>query len=73
MGAGKGYVLHYMNQHGYFPLPSFVIVDPDEIRSHFPEYNLYKSENPFLIMKQELIYLRTYCTKYNVALPYIIY
>jgi len=48
MGAGKGYVLHYMNQHGYFPLPSFVIVDPDEIRSHFPEYNLYKSENPLM-------------------------
>jgi len=48
MGVGKGHVLQYMNQHGYFPLPSFVIVDPDEIRSHFPEYNLYKSENPFM-------------------------
>jgi len=47
MGAGKGYVLHYMERHGYFPLPSFVIVDPDDIRSNFPEYNLYKSENPF--------------------------
>jgi len=47
MGAGKGYVLHYIGQHEYFPLESFVIVDPDEIRSHFPEYNIYKSKNPF--------------------------
>jgi len=47
MGAGKGHVLEYMNKRGYFPLASFVIVDPDEIRSHFPEYDLYKSENPF--------------------------
>jgi len=46
MGAGKGHVLNYMNQNGYFPLQSFVIVDPDEIRSQFPEYSLYKSENP---------------------------
>jgi len=46
MGAGKSHVLHYMHQHGYFPLSSFVIVDPDEIRSRFPEYNLYKSESP---------------------------
>jgi len=27
----------------------------------------------FSIMKWEVIYLRTYCTKFNVALPYIIY
>ena len=46
MGAGKSHVLQYMHQHGYFPLLSFVIVDPDEIRNHFPEYDLYKSENP---------------------------
>jgi len=51
MGAGKGYVLHYMNQHEYFPLPLFVIVDPDEIRSRFPEYNLYKSENPLMAIE----------------------
>jgi len=46
MGAGKSHVLKYMHRHGYFPLASFVIVDPDEIRNHFPEYKLYKSEMP---------------------------
>ena len=30
---------------GLFPLTSFVIVDPDEIRSHFPEYHLYARQN----------------------------
>ena len=35
-----------MHQHGYFPLSSFVIVDPDEIRNHLPEYNIYKCEAP---------------------------
>jgi len=47
MGAGKGHVINYMDTNGYFPLASFVLVDPDEIRSLFPEYALYKSENPF--------------------------
>jgi len=47
MGAGKGHVINYMDTNGYFPLASFVLVDPDEIRSLFPEYELYKSENPF--------------------------
>ena len=26
---------------GLFPLESYVIIDPDETRSHFPEYHLY--------------------------------
>jgi len=47
MGAGKGHVISFMEKKEYFPLGSFVIVDPDEIRSLFPEYTLYKSENPF--------------------------
>ncbi|KAL7540761.1 hypothetical protein ACHAWF_006777 [Thalassiosira exigua] len=31
---------------GLFPLSSYIIVDPDEIRSHFPEYHLYASQSP---------------------------
>lgn len=29
-----------------FPLESYIIVDPDEIRSHFPEYHMYARECP---------------------------
>ena len=29
-----------------FPLEAYVVVDPDEIRSHFPEYHLYAQSNP---------------------------
>ncbi len=31
---------------GLFPLQSYVVVDPDEIRSNFPEYHLYAKECP---------------------------
>ena len=31
---------------GLFPLGSYIVVDPDEIRSHFPEYHLYASRCP---------------------------
>lgn len=46
MGVGKSHVIQYLHKHRYFPLSSFVIADPDEIRNHFPEYNVYKSESP---------------------------
>ena len=46
MGAGKSHVLRYMHENGYFPLSSFIVVDPDEIRNHFPEYNIYKCVAP---------------------------
>ena len=29
-----------------FPLQSYVVVDPDEIRSHFPEYHLFAKQCP---------------------------
>lgn len=40
MGAGKSHTMKQLSSSGLFPLRSFVIVDPDEIRSHFPEYQL---------------------------------
>ena len=31
---------------GLFPLQSYIVVDPDEIRSHFPEYHVYATQSP---------------------------
>jgi hypothetical protein len=41
MGAGKGYVLDWMESQGYFPRKQFVSVDPDEIRRCLPEWEEY--------------------------------
>merc|ERR1719203_109666 len=46
MGAGKSHTMNQMNSKGLFPYKSYVVVDPDEIRSHFPEYHSYASECP---------------------------
>ena len=46
MGAGKGYTMKFLVEEQWFPLPAFVIVDPDEIRRLLPEYRLYITENP---------------------------
>eukprot|EP00571_Detonula_confervacea_P003635 CAMPEP_0172314718 /NCGR_PEP_ID=MMETSP1058-20130122/23237_1 /TAXON_ID=83371 /ORGANISM="Detonula confervacea, Strain CCMP 353" /LENGTH=360 /DNA_ID=CAMNT_0013028657 /DNA_START=255 /DNA_END=1337 /DNA_ORIENTATION=+ len=46
MGAGKSHTMNQMASKGLFPLKSYVVVDPDEIRSHFPEYHLYASQFP---------------------------
>lgn len=41
MGSGKTHTLRYLHEHQYFPLESFVVVDPDDIRRHLPEWALY--------------------------------
>lgn len=41
MGAGKGHTMEKLRQNRRFPLVSFVIADPDEIRREFPEYLEY--------------------------------
>lgn len=46
MGAGKSHTMQYLVEKGRFPLSAFVRVDPDEIRSHFPEYQLYVKHFP---------------------------
>jgi predicted kinase len=45
-GAGKSHTMKQLASQGLFPLHSYVVVDPDEIRSNFPEYHLYAKECP---------------------------
>jgi len=46
MGAGKGYVMRWMDKNGYVPLQNFITVDPDAIRQMLPEWNLYVAADP---------------------------
>ena len=46
MGAGKSRVLAYLYNKGYFPLQSFVRVDPDTIRMLLPETENYIAQDP---------------------------
>lgn len=46
MGAGKGYAMKQLSSKGLFPWESYIVVDPDEIRSHFTEYHLYAKFSP---------------------------
>lgn len=46
MGAGKSHTMKQLSSKGLFPLKSYIVVDPDEIRSHFPEYHLYARHSP---------------------------
>jgi hypothetical protein len=48
MGAGKSYTMNKLVEKGRFPLLAFVLVDPDEIRRHLPEFHIYVDENPEL-------------------------
>jgi len=41
MGAGKGYVVGWMQEQGCLPLEQFVTVDPDAIRQTLPEWEGY--------------------------------
>lgn len=40
-GAGKGYVLHWLSERGYFPLEEIVHVDPDGFKILMPEFEGY--------------------------------
>lgn len=46
MGAGKGYALSWMSEHGHFPLESIVHVDPDHFRRLMPEWQEYRARDP---------------------------
>jgi len=46
MGAGKGFVIRWMDKQKYLPLENFIVVDPDAIRQVLPEWDLYVSANP---------------------------
>ncbi|MEO1777145.1 MAG: zeta toxin family protein, partial [Pseudomonadota bacterium] len=45
MGAGKSRAMQWLHRRGYFPLDSFVAVDPDRIRYALPEWRLYLARN----------------------------
>jgi len=45
MGAGKSRTMQWLASRGYFPLTSFVYVDPDQIRSMLPETSRYVEKN----------------------------
>ena len=40
------HTIKQLSDRGLFPLQSYVVIDPDEIRQHFPEYCLYAMESP---------------------------
>ena len=40
-GAGKGYALSWMSQHGYFPLEAICHIDPDQFKQVMPEWKGY--------------------------------
>lgn len=44
MGSGKGYTMRWLEAKGYFPLGSFVYIDPDEIRTQLPEWRGFLNE-----------------------------
>mmetsp|Transcript_34978 Transcript_34978/g.62974 ORF Transcript_34978/g.62974 Transcript_34978/m.62974 type:complete len:434 (-) Transcript_34978:192-1493(-) len=46
MGSGKSHTMKQLASKGLFPLESYIVGDPDEIRSHFPEYHLYSNLSP---------------------------
>lgn len=46
MGAGKSHAMKWLASHKYFPLESFVMVDPDQIRYQLPEMSGYLYHNP---------------------------
>lgn len=41
MGAGKSWSMKRISERGYFKHQSFVHVDPDDLRTHLPEYAGY--------------------------------
>jgi hypothetical protein len=41
MGAGKGHVLSWMSENGYFPLEDIVHIDPDHFKKLMPEWKEY--------------------------------
>merc|ERR1719189_719550 len=45
MGAGKGHVMQWLSEKGFFAIPDIVHVDPDMIRTELPEWKGYLAHN----------------------------
>lgn len=48
MGAGKSHSIRALHNANRFPLESFLVVDPDEIRRMLPEFEMYLEHYPEL-------------------------
>ena len=56
MGAGKSFTVRRLDEQGLFPLHTFVVVDPDEIRRLLPEFSIYlrhSAENAGALTRKE--------------------
>ncbi len=56
MGAGKSFTIRRLHEKGLFPLDTFVVVDPDEIRRLLPEFQIYlrtSAENAGALTRKE--------------------
>lgn len=42
----KSWTIRNLAVRGYFPVQAFVTVDPDEIRRHLPEFDVYVNKTP---------------------------
>ena len=45
-GAAKSYTMKQLESKGLFLLKSYIVVDPNEIRSNFTQYLLYGKHSP---------------------------
>ena len=45
-GAGKSHVVELLGEVGFFPLDTFVRVDPDRLRRELPEMQAYLQRDP---------------------------
>eukprot|EP00931_Biecheleriopsis_adriatica_P035172 TRINITY_DN20253_c0_g1_i1.p1 TRINITY_DN20253_c0_g1~~TRINITY_DN20253_c0_g1_i1.p1 ORF type:complete len:430 (+),score=83.35 TRINITY_DN20253_c0_g1_i1:51-1340(+) len=52
MGAGKGYIVQYLNDKGCLPLDQFITIDPDQIRESLPEWDGYVKQDPLEAAKK---------------------
>jgi endonuclease/exonuclease/phosphatase family metal-dependent hydrolase len=66
MGAGKSWTMQWLSSQDYFPLSSFVYVDPDQIRSMLPETSGYVKEHASstgILTQKEAGYLQELLTE----------
>jgi len=75
MGAGKGYVMKWLEKNDALPLEKFITVDPDAIRQSLPEWDGYVSKDPLTAAVKtqkeagciaEIMGYKVLCERWNV-------
>ena len=61
-GAGKSHVVELLGEVGFFPLDTFVRVDPDRLRRELPEMQAYLQRDPGTAGSLTHKEVRDYCT-----------